>query len=365
MTSRERLQATLRRETPDRVPVNTYELSVVGWPNGESSYERLMAAVAEQSDSLAMWGGGGAGLSPEVPTDSQTWTEGEFSVTRATVHTPRGDLTRTTKAQPTVMTTWTTEHLCKTVEDIERYLSLPLAPVVDDPQGFREMDQQVGERGLVMGGACDPIGWVAGLFEFGQFTVFALTEPKLIRALCDHFQEANLAGIEAGLQGAVAPLYRICGAEYLTPPFLPPRCFAEFEVPYLTEIIDLLHRYGTVARVHCHGRVGQVLEMIVECGADALDPLEPPPDGDITLGEIKRRYGDRLILLGGMELKYLETETPERIDQRVRELMEQGQAGGGYVLMPTAAPIDIPLSPRTEANYLAFLEAGEKYGRYE
>ncbi len=57
-------------------------------------------------------------------------------------------------------------------------------------------------------------------------------------------------------------------------------------------------------------------------------------------------------------------ETPAEIDARVKEMMEAAKAGGGYVLMPTAAPINIPLSPRTEANYLAFIEAGYKYGGY-
>jgi len=32
--------------------------------------------------------------------------------------------------------------------------------------------------------------------------------------------------------------------------------------------------------------------------------------------------------------------------------------------MPTAAPINIPLSPRTEENYLAFIDAALEYGEY-
>ena len=39
-------------------------------------------------------------------------------------------------------------------------------------------------------------------------------------------------------------------------------------------------------------------------------------------------------------------------------------AGGGYVMMPTAAPIDEPLSPRTERNYFEWIDAGLTYGAY-
>ena len=44
--------------------------------------------------------------------------------------------------------------------------------------------------------------------------------------------------------------------------------------------------------------------------------------------------------------------------------MAQAKDGGGFVLMPTAAPINLPLSPQTEANYKAFIDAGLEFGGY-
>ena len=44
--------------------------------------------------------------------------------------------------------------------------------------------------------------------------------------------------------------------------------------------------------------------------------------------------------------------------------MDQAKAGGGFVLMPTAAPINLPLSPNTEANYKEFIDAGLEFGGY-
>jgi len=69
-------------------------------------------------------------------------------------------------------------------------------------------------------------------------------------------------------------------------------------------------------------------------------------------------------LMGNVELRDLEGCTAGQVRQIVKRCMEQGKAGGRYVLMPTAAPINVPLSPRTEANYLAYLEAGREYGGY-
>ncbi len=68
--------------------------------------------------------------------------------------------------------------------------------------------------------------------------------------------------------------------------------------------------------------------------------------------------------MGNVELADLENRSPGEIRQIVKTCMDQAKAGGRYVLMPTAAPINVPLSAKTEANYLAYLEAGCEYGGY-
>lgn len=367
MTGRERLLATLRREPTDRVPISTYELTAFGpwgWPMEEPSYQPLMRYLTEHTEALPLWS---AGFMPDpdpLPTDTETWQENEFTVTRTTMHTPKGDLTSTAKFTPNVKTTWGVEHLCKDDADIARFLSIPQHLLPVDASGFAALDAEVGERGLVLCDTGDAIGFTAPLFEFGEFTVLAMTEPDLIQALCDRWHVGIMHHLRGMLEAGCGPLYRIWGPEYCTPPYLPPSLFARFVVPYVREMLELIHQYGCYARVHSHGHVRHILDMLVEIGVDAIDPVEPPPDGDITMAEVKQRYGDNLVLFGNMELKYLETETPAEIDARVQTMMHEAKAGGGYVLMPTAAPLNIPLAPQTEANYYAFVEAGLKYGRY-
>ncbi len=367
MTGRERIHKLLRREPIDRVPISTYELSVFGtwgWPKNEPSYQPMMEVITARTEALALWGAYTPASPDDVPTDSETWQEGDFTVTRTTLHTPKGDLTTTSKFTPDVKTTWTVEHCCKDEDDVARYLSIPFHPMPVDASGFAPLDAEVGDHGIVLCDTGDAIGYVAPLFEFGEFTVVAMTQPELIRALCDQAHARIMHNLRGMLEAGCGPLYRIWGPEYCTPPYLPPGAFKEYVVPYVTEMIELIHRYGCLARVHSHGHTRHVLDTIVETGADALDPIEPPPDGDISMAEVKQRYGDRLILFGNMELKHLETETPAEIDARVKVMMDEAKAGGAYVLMPTAGPLNIPLSPRTAENYLAFIEAGHKYGQY-
>lgn len=368
MTGRERVIATLRRQPVDRVPISTYELTAFGpwaWAASEPSYIPLLRDISARTEALPLWSPYIPPAPDEVPPQRVSWQEADFTLTRETVHTPKGELTSVTKFTPNVKTVWTVEHLCKSEEDIARYLSLPFTPMPVDTSGFAPLRDAVGEHGLVLCDTGDAICSVAALFEFGEFMVLAMTEPKLIRALCEQAHERVMHVLRGALEAGCGPLFRICGPEYCTPPYLPPSAFREFVLPYVSEMVALIHQYGGYARLHCHGRIAQVLDMILATGADAIDPVEPPPDGDITLSEVKSRYGEQLILFGNMELKYLEAETPPEIDARVRDMMDAAKAGGGFVLMPTAAPINIPLSPRTEANYFAFIDAGHKYGGYD
>ncbi len=366
MTHRERILATLRRQPTDRVPISTYELVGFGpwaWPVQEPSYAPLMAEITARAVALPLWGAWCEEGQP-IERTRETWREGDFNVTRTTLHTPKGDLCTVQKETPSVKTTWTVEHLCKTREDIERWLSIPVTPGAVHTEGFAALDAEVGDAGIVLCDIADPICSVADAFEFGAFTVWALEEPALIRAMCDHIFPRIMHTLCGMTAVGCGPLYRLVGAEYCTPPYLPPRLFREFVTPYLAEMLTELHAHGCYGRVHCHGKIRHVLDDLCAIGADGIDPVEPPPDGDIPLAEVKARYGDRLVLFGNMELKYLETETPAEIDARVRAMMDNAKANGGFVLMPTAAPINIPLAPRTAENYLAYLAAGEKYGGY-
>ena len=146
--------------------------------------------------------------------------------------------------------------------------------------------------------------------------------------------------------------------------YLPPPYFSRFVTPYLKEMTELIHRYGGLARIHSHGRIGKVLDDIISCGADSLDPCEAPPDGDITLRELKAVTSGKMCLFGNIQLKSLEHADTHEIRGIVRVCMDSAKEGGGYVIMPTAAPINIPLSPKTEENYRIFIETALEYGKY-
>lgn len=374
MTSRERLLKAIRLEPVDRVPINTYELCARNsrsFENAEPSYQGLMAFIRQNTDAVAMWNPSGNGVfamsaHPTEITRTRTHDDARgLTATQHTVVTPSGRaLTWTDKVYRDVVTTWHTEHICKTLQDVDDYLSIPFVPQTFSAADFPRIQSEVGEHGIVMASVGDPACTAMEMMEFGEATVWAMTETEHFARAMEEIHRRTMASLENMLKAQVVDLYRICGPEYITPPYLPPSYFERFVAPYVAEMTALIHRYGGLVRIHSHGKVRQVLQMILSCGADAIDPCEAPPDGDIALGELKQRVQGKLCVFGNLQLKLLEHATREQVRETVMQCMRQAKDGYGYVIMPTASPINIPLSAKTEDNYKTFIETALEYGAY-
>jgi hypothetical protein len=369
MNSTERLLAVLRGEVPDRVPISTYELvgwDLDAWHNRESSYARLMEVIREKTDGLHMTGISVPNLWEERGgCTTQHWDEGDEHWTRVTMRTPRRTLTKLASHVDRVKTVWTRKHWCEDLDDLDAMTSRPWEPGEPDftalQEAWKELD---GTRGLPLISVGDALITVAECFEFGAFTVLAMTEPDAIVRHLDRVHGQRLEQLRLMLTGPVEnTVWRICGPEYACPPYLPPRLFARFVTPYVTEYARMIREAGAFARLHVHGRTRRVLDEIAKMHVHALDPVEPPPDGDATVAEVKSALGD-VCLMGGIELKHLEHAADQFVEELTRRTIAEGKPGGRFVIMPTAAPIDIPLSPKTERNYIRFIETSLEAGVY-
>jgi uroporphyrinogen-III decarboxylase len=340
-TSRRRLLAALAGGVPDRVPINTYELAGRNsrdWYNQQPSYRGLMDYIRAHSDCITNWNPRAATdrytceerfLCSDYPVEieSHTETAGQFQRTSRICHTPGGDLRSVSQTAVDVYTTWQVEHWCKSTADVDKALSVPYEPARYDASDLPRVQAELGEQGLVMASVGDPAYLAAELMSFQEYMMWAFEET-------DHFARtvAVIAGrvmenLRRQLDCCVLDLYRIVGPEYFTAPYLPPAMFRRFVVPHVTEMTQLIRARGGKVRLHCHGKMAQVLDMILETGCDGIDPCEPPPDGDIELDEVKRRCQARGVSVwGNIELKLLEQAAPGQVRAEVHKIIGPGQS---------------------------------------
>jgi uroporphyrinogen-III decarboxylase len=158
-------------------------------------------------------------------------------------------------------------------------------------------------------------------------------------------------------------LWRIYGPEYASPPYLPPRLFRDYVVRYDTPMVTSIQKYGGFARLHCHGKIKSILDDIAATGCLGLDPVEPPPQGDVSLSYVREHYGKQMILFGNLEASDLETLPTDQFAMKILNALEQGTKyqGRGFVLMPSSCPYGRQLSPLALANYMKMIELAEKW----
>jgi hypothetical protein len=374
MNRRQRLMASIRGETVDRPPVSFYEINGLDEKPEDSdafnifnhpSWLPLIELAREQSDRIVMRAVPFAWAEPDPLEEHSTiesWQDEQGRLfQRRSIRTGKRLLTSLTRRDPEVNTVWTIEHLLKQVEDVKAFLEIPLPGLAGqpDPSGVLEAEQALGESGIVMIDTSDPLCEAAQLFPMADYTVMALSEPRLFHRLLERFAVRLQARTEATARALPGRLWRIYGPEYASPPYLPPKLFGEYVTRYDQPMVESIQRWGGYARIHSHGRLRQILDDIVATGCDGLDPIEPPPQGDVALSYVRQHYGKQLTLFGNLEASDIENLPTEEFRKKVEQALREGTEGEGrgFVLMPSACPYGRLLSRLALANYECMLAA--------
>jgi hypothetical protein len=368
--------ATLRGESVDRPPVSFYEINGLDENSGDRdpfniyshpSWQPLIELAQQKTDRIVMRGVAFSSVTPdpigEISETASVVRDGSRFTTRR-VQAGNRVLTSRTRRDPDVNTIWTEEPLLKDTDDLRAFLAIPSPPwnKTIDTSGVIQAEERLGDTGIVMIDTPDPLCLAASLFDMAEYTVIALTEQSRFHRLLEHFAATLLPKTEAVAKALPGRLWRIYGPEYASPPYLPPHLFREYVCRYVTPMIEAIHRHGGYARIHSHGNLKAILDDIVAMGADGLDPIEPPPQGDVELAYVRKRYGKEMVLFGNLEASDIENLPTDQFAEKVKRALAEGTSGSGrgFVLMPSACPYGRELSSLALTNYEKIIEIVER-----
>jgi uroporphyrinogen decarboxylase len=111
--------------------------------------------------------------------------------------------------------------------------------------------------------------------------------------------------------------------------FLSPRQFNEFITPCLSQLIQGYRELGYYVIKHTDGNIMPILDQRVETRPHALHSLDPQAGVDIAV--VKRRFGDRLCLIGNVNCSLLDTGSEQEVIASTRYAFQHGMPGGGYI----------------------------------
>jgi uroporphyrinogen decarboxylase len=234
-------------------------------------------------------------------------------------------------------------------------------PDYDDLDGYLQAMAgllPVGMKLLVQIGYVFMGAWQ--LLGFENYCLKLADDADLIRDVHDWLGASQLAVLEMLLQyDCVGTVWLPDDLCYNSGPVVSPEVYRRYVYPWYRKIVARCHRADVPVGLHSDGDLGRLLPDLVGCGFDAIHPFEPPMN-DIVAA--KQRWGDRIAVAGGIDLKGTLCEgTPADVEAAVRARVAALAPGGGWLLgSSNSIPDFVPVE-----NYRALLVAGLQYGDYK
>jgi len=352
MTAQERVRLAIARKEPDRVPVmdSIWFATLRRWRK-EGLPEDVLPEDFFDYDIREI----GADLSPRLPiriisedaeyiTKTTDWggvrrDHKDFSTTPEIIACPvkkKDDwLPLAERLEPHfTRVDWVTARTnYQRWRDEGRYITFGAATGYDCMQRF------IASEDLLVFMADDP-EWIGSI---------AMTLARLVVATFEMMWEQ-------GFEFDALWIYNDMG--YRNASLFSPEMYRAMFQPADRLMFETAHRHGAQTILHSCGRVSGLIPDLLEVGLDCLQPLEVKAGMDPVA--LKRQYGDRLALFGGIDARLLEEADLGRFEEYVRTIFAACMPGGGYLYHTDhSVPNDVSFE-----RYSRAMEIVRRYGRY-
>ncbi|MBN1436811.1 MAG: ribulose-phosphate 3-epimerase [Sedimentisphaerales bacterium] len=361
MTSRERVEAALAHEQPDRPPIDLRFA-----PELETA---LALAVKVNEKDLASWSGQ------------------DLVTVRPIFREPASDIRY---ADPTMEITKDGLFLdiygvpFRRVEtELQSYMELAGKPPLANCDSIAELDDypwpsadmwdysNIEPALAALEAENGPAAWghSRGVFEIAHFLrgmdnfmMDLALRPDFACALMDHILEYLLAKAELILQAGEG---RFAFFEYnddvasQRAMLISAEMWRELVKPRMGRMCDLIHSYGSKVKYHSCGSVYAIIPDLIDMGVDILNPVQPLA-ANMDPFALKAEFGDQLCLHGGIDIQeLLPNASPDEVRKHVRRAIKELGKDGGYIIAGShTLQADIPVE-----NIIALVEEAKSWGQ--
>lgn len=246
------------------------------------------------------------------------------------------------------------DGLIKTMDDFRRKFSLPDPEDDSLYQPIKPFLERRDEFAVIFS---TRLGFLSALISIGfqTFMESLYLNPELIDAVMGAYVDWSAKVVRRVCDMGVDAVCTTDDFAFNSGPFMSPASFRQWVVPYHTRA----SREITVPWViHTDGEIGPIVEDLLSMGISGIHPIDP---NCMDIRAFKRKFGERVCILGNVNLNTLGMGTPEETYSEVRNLIKDLGPGYGYIL---SSGNSVPDYVKPE-NMVAFARALEDFGEYE
>lgn len=225
---------------------------------------------------------------------------------------------------------------------------------------YRHRRDLLAPRSMFVPGGGTGLTGVYASVGLQRFCEWIHDYPDLVEAVLWRHAEDNARWAALAAKERLCPLFFIGediafkGRLMFSPSWLRRVFFPQMRI-----LCEPLVHAGIKVIFHSDGDVTEVLDDLLDLGIAGLNPIEPLAGMDIAY--LKKRYGDRLILVGNVDCsQVLPLGSVEDVRRAVRQCVRTASPGGGHFIGSSSE-----ITPATPLeNVFAFYEACREFGRY-
>ena len=259
------------------------------------------------------------------------------------------------KIKPDSVRNWASEGegLIKSFDDFEKF-HFPKVEEINY-SNFERIKEYLPEGMGVIGQYGDIFTMTWEMMGFETFSLALFENPTLVKLLNEKIGQLILSMFEYFAQSDVVDvIWYSDDIAYQSSLMISPADLDKYFFPWLKKIGELAKKCNKPFIYHSDGILYSVMDKIIDCGVDALHPIEPKA---MDISEVKGRYGKKLCLIGNVDVDLLCRGREDEIRTQVLYNIEKVGFNGGYCV---GSGNSIPDYVKYE-NYIAMIETVKEF----
>ena len=206
---------------------------------------------------------------------------------------------------------------------------------------------------VVLSGIFENSSWLMGLQSFS----YALQDqPDLVAAICQRVGDLTAAATAYAVTiDNVGMCFIGDDLGHATGTLVSPRVMHDHIFPQYRRLVDIVHGAGKPLLLHSCGNLQRIMDDLIGLGFDAKHSYE---DKIMPVEEIHHRWGERIAILGGVDMDLLARGTEADVRRRTRAILDACAASGTGYCLGTGNSGANYLPPQ---NFLAMLDEGRRW----
>ncbi|MBQ6706007.1 MAG: hypothetical protein IJN07_00655 [Clostridia bacterium] len=212
-----------------------------------------------------------------------------------------------------------------------------------------------GMKIMVMG-PCGVLENVIDLVGYDNLCMMLFEDPDLVEAIFYEVGSRLLTYYENAVSAdTVGFISSNDDWGFNTQTLLSPDTLRKYVFPWHKKIVQIAHDHQKPCILHSCGYYDEIIDDVInDMKFDARHSYED------SITPVEKAYEDlngKIAVLGGLDINFLATKTPDEIYSRARNMLEISAAKGGYALgSGNSVPDYVP-----HENYLAMIRAAKEF----